>query len=64
MRNTYATEVGIRVNRRLYRLLLGETRLSEPIPAGTFTYEVVNVSPGPQVRTLDPNQRFTVWVHP
>jgi hypothetical protein len=64
MMNTYPSEIGIRVNRRLYRLAPNETRWSESIPAGAFTYEVVNVSPGPQTRTVAPGGEYTIWVHP
>jgi hypothetical protein len=63
MFNTYPAEVAIVVNRRTYRVPSGERRLSEPIPAGTFTYEVLNYS-SQKNRTLAANKVFTIWVHP
>jgi hypothetical protein len=63
MVNTYSTEVGIRVNRRTYRLAPNETRLSEPIPAGQFSFEVFNVAPE-KTRQVAANKVYTIWVHP
>ena len=64
MVNTYPQEVTITVNRTAYHVPPGQTRLSDPIPAGRFTYEVLGVSPAPLTRTLAANRVFTVHVHP
>ncbi len=63
MINTYPTEMSVVLNGRTYRLQPGERRLSDPIPAGTFTYEVLGVTPQ-YTRTLTPDQIFTIHVHP
>jgi septal ring factor EnvC (AmiA/AmiB activator) len=62
--NAYEEPVAITVNGRAYRLGPGETRLAAPVPAGTFTYQVLGVQTQPQTRTLAPGERFTVTVHP
>jgi hypothetical protein len=62
MINTYATEVAFLINRRTYYVAPGERRTSDPIPAGTFTYEVVGIQP-PTTRTVAPNRIFTVQVY-
>jgi hypothetical protein len=62
MINTYATEVAFLINRRTYYVAPGETRTSDAIPAGTFTYEVVGIQP-PTTRTVGPNKIFTVRVY-
>jgi hypothetical protein len=63
MINTYPEEVAIVVNRRTYRISPKETRLSEPIPAGTFTYEVLGYR-SQQTRDLRANAIYTIWVRP
>jgi hypothetical protein len=63
MVNTYAQPVSIVVNGRSYQLAPGERRLSDAIPAGSFTYEVLGVTP-PVIRTVAADKTFTVWVHP
>jgi hypothetical protein len=64
MLNTYAQPVSIVINnRRSYPLAPGERRLSDPIPAGSFTYEVLGITP-PVTRTVGADKTFTVWVHP
>jgi hypothetical protein len=63
MINTYSQPVSIVINKRSYPLAPGEHRLSDPIPAGTFTYEVLGVTPL-SVRTVAPDKVFTLWVHP
>lgn len=64
MMNTYSQPVSIVLNnRRSYLLQPFERRLSDPITAGPFTYEILGVTP--QVtRTVAPEKIFTVWVHP
>jgi len=61
MVNTYPTEVGIVVNGRTYRVRPGEIRVTEPIPTGTFTYEVLNYAPQ-RTRTLAANKTYTIVV--
>jgi hypothetical protein len=61
--NTYSTEVAVVVNGRTYHLLPGERRLTDPIPAGTFTYEVLGVTPM-NTRTVAANQIYSIHVHP
>ena len=64
MVNTYLQPVSIVINnRRSYQLAPDERRLSDPIPAGSFTYEVLGVTP-PVTRTVAADKTFTVWVHP
>jgi hypothetical protein len=64
MVNTYSQPVSIVINnRRSYPLAPGERRLSDPIPAGSFTYEVLGIT-APVTRTVAADRNFTVWVHP
>jgi hypothetical protein len=62
--NTYFQPMTIVVNRAAYTVAPGESRMTEPIPAGVFSYEVLGVQPGPQSRVLAANETFTVTVHP
>jgi hypothetical protein len=63
MINSYGQPVSIVLNnQRSYLLQPGERRLSDPIPAGTFTYEVLGVTPL-VTRTVGVDKLFTVWVH-
>jgi hypothetical protein len=61
--NTYPEDVAVVVNGRTYHLRPGERRLTDPIPAGTFTYEVLGVTPM-NTRTVAANRIFTVHIHP
>jgi hypothetical protein len=64
MANTYSQPVSVVINnRRSYPLQPGERRLSDPIPAGSFTYEILGVTPM-VTRTVAADKVFTVWVHP
>ncbi len=63
MINTYTNEVAFVINRRTYYVAPGQTRTSDPIPAGTFTYEVLGIQ-APTTRTVGPNKIFTVRVYP
>jgi len=60
--NTYDREASIVVNGLSYRLLPGD-RVVVPIAAGTFTYEVLNVTPL-RTRSVAANSIFTIQVHP
>jgi hypothetical protein len=61
--NTYGADVTIAVNRVTYHLRPQERMLTTPIPTGTFTYEVLGITPQ-RVRTLVANEPFTIHVHP
>jgi predicted nuclease with TOPRIM domain len=61
--NTYGTDMAVVVNRTTYYVAPGETRLTEPIPAGQFTFEVLGVTPQ-QPRTLTANRIYTIHIHP
>lgn len=63
MRNSWPQEVTVIVNNRAYRLAPGETRLSDPLPAGAVTYQVLEAQRFLQTRTLAPNETLTVHVH-
>lgn len=63
LRNDYYEPVRVVVNGRSYDLQPGETRTVEQIPAGTFTYEVLNITPA-RTRTVAANEVFTVQVYP
>ena len=64
MANTYSQPVSLVINnRRSYVLQPGERRLSDPVPAGSFTYEILGVTPI-VTRTVAADKIFTVWVHP
>ncbi len=44
--NTLARPISVVLNDRVYRdVLPGETRIADPVPTGTFTYEVLGVHP-------------------
>ena len=60
--NTYTSDVAIVINNRTYRLHPNERRLTDPLPAGTFTYEVLGVTP-PNTRPLNPNEVYHITVH-
>jgi Skp family chaperone for outer membrane proteins len=61
--NTFLDPMTIIVNGVRYQLAPGETRLTEPVPAGTFNYEVLGVQPRLD-RTLAANETFTITVYP
>ena len=62
--NAWPGEVSVVVNSRTYRLLPGERRLTDPLPTGTFTYEVLGVTEPNRVRTLTANQVYWIHIHP
>jgi hypothetical protein len=61
--NTFMDPMTIIVNGVRYQVAPGETRLTEPVPAGTFSYEVLGVQPRLE-RNLAANETFTVTVYP
>jgi hypothetical protein len=62
--NAWPGEVSVVVNNRTYRLLPGERRLTDPLPAGTFSYEVLGVTEPNRVRSLAANQVYWIHIHP
>ena len=64
MMNTYPQAVSVVLNnQRSYPLQPFERRLSDPIPAGSFTYEILGVTPLVK-RAVAADKVFTLWVHP
>jgi hypothetical protein len=61
--NSYVMPETVIVNGRAYNVNPGGVALSEPIPVGTFTYEVVGVQ-GLRDRLLAANETFTITIHP
>jgi hypothetical protein len=61
--NTFLDPMTIIVNGVRYQVAPGEARLTEPVPAGTFSYEVLGVQPRLE-RALAANETFTVTVYP
>lgn len=61
--NTFAQPVTIVVNARAYTLTPGQTQVIEAMPTGPFTYEVLGIQAALS-RTLEPNETFTITVHP
>jgi len=62
--NTFPSQMTVIVNERSYRLAPGATEVLENIPAGQFTYQVLGVQPDMLVRSLSPNETFTITVYP
>lgn len=62
--NTFPSQMTVIVNERSYRLAPGATEVLENIPAGQFTYQVLGVQPDLLVRSLAPNETFTITVYP
>jgi hypothetical protein len=60
--NVYPQEVSVAVNNRVYRLLPNEIRLTDPIPAGTFTYEVLGVT-DKRSRLLATDKVYPIYIH-
>lgn len=61
--NSYQAPVTVVVNGRAHTLNPGAIVTTDPIPAGTFTYEVLGVQPM-RDRTLAANELFTITIHP
>jgi hypothetical protein len=60
--NAFPQEVSVVVNNRVYRLLPNEIRLTDPLPAGSFTYEVLGVTER-RARTLQADKVFPIYIH-
>jgi hypothetical protein len=61
--NTFPQEEVVVVNNRAYHVLPNQRVLSEPFPAGQFTYEVLGVTP-PRTGNVPPDKVWTVYIHP
>lgn len=61
--NTFPTPVSVLVNDRVYQLNPMETRYTEPLPAGMFTYEVLGIQER-RSRALSSGETFLVHVYP
>ncbi|HEV3085040.1 MAG TPA: hypothetical protein VGY66_35095 [Gemmataceae bacterium] len=62
--NTWSAPVSVIVNGRSYPVLPGEVKFTEPIPAGTFSYEVVGITLPNNVRTLVAGETYRISVFP
>jgi len=60
--NVYPQEVSVVVNNRAYRLLPNEIRLTDPVPAGAFTYEVLGVTEK-RTRELAADRVYPIYIH-
>jgi hypothetical protein len=60
--NVYPQEMSVVVNNRAYRLLPNEVRLTDPIPAGTFSYEVLGVTEK-RTRELAADRVYPIYIH-
>ena len=60
--NSFVDPMTIIVNGKAYQVAPGETKLTDPLPAGTFSYEVLGVQQRLD-RALAANETFTVTVH-
>lgn len=61
--NSYFEPMTVIVNGRPYTVAPGGDQLTDPLPAGAFTYEVLAVQP-PRTRTLAANETFVVTIYP
>jgi hypothetical protein len=61
--NTYFDNMTVILNGKSYRLPPGERWLTNPLPAGSFTYEVLGVTPQ-RTRVLTANQVYPIHIHP
>lgn len=61
--NTYFLPQTIVVNGKAYTVAPYDIVFTDPIPAGAFTYEVLNVQPR-QDRTMAVNETYPIYIHP
>jgi hypothetical protein len=64
LRNEYPTEVKILVNGRTYQLAPNTVQVLDGVPAGKFTYQILNIQPDPQTRDLGANETYLIRVIP
>jgi outer membrane murein-binding lipoprotein Lpp len=62
--NTWPGDVSVVVNNRSYRLRPNDRVVTDPLPAGPFSYEVIGVTEPNRVRLLAANQTYTILIHP
>jgi hypothetical protein len=62
--NTWSAPVSVIVNGRSYQVLPGEVKFTDPVPAGTFSYEVVGITAPNNVRTLVAGETYRINVYP
>ncbi len=61
--NTFFLPETVVVNGKSYTVAPYDIVFTDPVPAGPFSYEVVNVQPR-QDRVLNPEETFSIYVHP
>jgi hypothetical protein len=61
--NTYFVPETVVVNGKAYTVAPYDVVFTDPVPAGPFSYEVVNVQ-ARQDRLLNPSETFSIYVHP
>ena len=59
--NEYLEEMSVVLNGATYRLLPGQTRTIQ-VPAGLFTYQVLNLQPTLQQRTIEPGEEKPIRI--
>ena len=62
--NTWSAPVSVVVNGRSYPVLPGEVKFTEPIPAGTFSYEVLGITAPNNLRALAAGETYRINVFP
>ena len=62
--NTWGAPVSVIVNGRSYPVLPGEVKFTDPVPAGTFSYEVIGITAPNNVRTLAAGETYRISVFP
>jgi outer membrane murein-binding lipoprotein Lpp len=60
--NEYLEEMSVVVNGVAYRLVPGQTR-TVSVPAGTFTYQVLQLQPNVQTRTIAPDEEKPIRIY-
>jgi hypothetical protein len=61
--NTFFLPETVVVNGKAYTVAPYDIAVTDPVPAGPFSYEVVNVQ-ARQDRVLNPDETFVIYVHP
>jgi hypothetical protein len=60
--NEWVEDVSVVVNGRAYEVMIG-SELTVPIPAGAFSYQVLNLQRRPMTRTLEADKIWTVTIN-
>ncbi|HEY8505258.1 MAG TPA: hypothetical protein VIL46_11795, partial [Gemmataceae bacterium] len=61
--NNYLEEVSVLVNGQLFRVVPG-AEMALSVPAGAFTYQVLQWQAAPQTRNLRADETYTIRIHP